>query len=90
MRAVLLRVPFEVVRVTPCLVKTASRAVELKDAPVVAAAKRARVEALVTFDHKHLLRPSEPAAFHWAHQAMVARADLRDMDASLDAMDERE
>ncbi len=34
--------------------------------------------------------PSGPAAFDWAHQAMVARADLRDMDASLDAMDERE
>ena len=33
---------------------------------------------------------SGPAAFHWAHQAMVARADLRDMDAVLDAMDERE
>jgi len=63
LRAILLRVPFEVVKVTPRLVKTASRAVELKDAPIVAAAKRARVEALVTFDHKHLLRPPEPAVF---------------------------
>lgn len=34
--------------------------------------------------------PYGPAAFHWAHHAMVARADLRDVDAVLDAMDERE
>jgi hypothetical protein len=34
--------------------------------------------------------PAEPPAFHWAHQAMAARVDLRDKDAVLDAMDERE
>lgn len=34
--------------------------------------------------------PSEPPIFHWVHQPMAARMDLRDKDAVLDAMDERE
>jgi len=34
--------------------------------------------------------PAAPPAFRWAHQAMAARVDLRDKDAVLDAMDERE
>ena len=34
--------------------------------------------------------PKVRPAFHWAHQAMAARVDLRDKDAVIDAMDERE
>lgn len=34
--------------------------------------------------------PTARPAFHWAHQAMAARVDLRDKDAAIDAMDERE
>jgi hypothetical protein len=34
--------------------------------------------------------PAEPPVFRWTHQAMAARVDLRDKDAVLDAMHERE
>jgi len=35
---------------------------ELKDAPIVAAARKAHVDYLLTFDRKHLLNPPEVAA----------------------------
>ena len=34
--------------------------------------------------------PAAPPAFRWAHHAMAARVDLRDRDAVMDALDERE
>ena len=46
---------FELVRPTKRQVLAAAAIVALKDAPIVAAARRARVDALVTFDQKHLL-----------------------------------
>jgi predicted nucleic acid-binding protein len=41
----------------------ASKMVELKDAPIVAAAKKAQVDMLVTLDKKHLLDKPEIAEF---------------------------
>jgi len=48
-------VPFEIVTVTRRAVRSAKRVVAAKDAHVLAAAKKAQVDALVTFDRKHLL-----------------------------------
>ena len=48
-------IAFELVRPTKRQVLAAAGIVALKDAPIVAAARRARVDALVTFDQKHLL-----------------------------------
>ena len=48
-------VPFEIVTVTRRAVRSAERVVAAKDAHVLAAAKKAKVDALVTFDRKHLL-----------------------------------
>ncbi len=51
--------PFELVETTKRQVLAASRRVALKDAPIVAAAKKAKVDFLVTLDKKHLLgKPS--------------------------------
>ncbi len=49
-------IPFEIVNPARRSVVGAARRVALKDAPIVAAARKARVDALVTFDEKHLLR----------------------------------
>ncbi len=49
-------IPFEVVNPARRSVVGAAKRVALKDAPIVAAARKARVNALVTFDEKHLLR----------------------------------
>jgi predicted nucleic acid-binding protein len=46
---------FEIVTVTPNDVADAKRWIVLKDAPVLAAAKVARVNMLVTLDKKHFL-----------------------------------
>jgi predicted nucleic acid-binding protein len=46
---------FEIVTVTPKEVAEAKRWIVLKDAPVLAAAKAARVNMLVTLDKKHFL-----------------------------------
>jgi len=51
----LVTVHFEIVRVTPKEVAGAKRWIVLKDAPVLAAAKVARVNMLVTLDKKHFL-----------------------------------
>ena len=49
-------VPFEVVNPARRSVVGAARRVAIQDAPIVAAARKAKVDALVTFDEKHLLR----------------------------------
>ncbi len=49
------RIPFEVVEARKRQVITAARYVALKDAPIVAAARKAKVDYLVTLDKKHLL-----------------------------------
>jgi predicted nucleic acid-binding protein len=49
-------IPFEVVNPARRSVVGAARRVAIKDAPIVAAARKAKVNALVTFDEKHLLR----------------------------------
>ena len=54
-------VPFEFVRPTKREVRAATKHVALKDAPIVAAARRARVNLLVTLDKKHLLGKPAPA-----------------------------
>ena len=56
-------VPFEVMTVTRRAVRAAARVVVAKDAPVVAAAKKARVDALVTYDRKYLLGKPEVAKY---------------------------
>jgi len=48
-------VQFEIVRVNPEDVADAKQWIVLKDAPVLAAAKVARVDMLVTLDKKHFL-----------------------------------
>jgi predicted nucleic acid-binding protein len=56
---VVANVPWGFVRPTKREVRAATKVVALKDAPIVAAARKARVHFLVTFDEKHLLgRPN--------------------------------
>jgi len=56
---ILTAVHFEIVTVTPKDVADAKQRIVLKDAPVLAAAKVARVTMLVTLDKKHFLGRSE-------------------------------
>lgn len=49
----------EIIRPTKSQVVAAAKIVALKDAPIVAAAKRADVDYLVTLDKKHLLGNEE-------------------------------
>jgi predicted nucleic acid-binding protein len=49
-------VPFEVINPAQRSVVGAARRVAIKDAPIVAAARKAKVDGLVTFDERHLLR----------------------------------
>ena len=51
------------VRPTKRQVLSAAAHVALKDAPIVAAAKRAKVDLLVTLDKKHLLGKPELAKY---------------------------
>jgi len=55
--------PFEVAKPTKRDVSAATKHVVVKDAPIVAAAKRAKVDLLVTFDRKHLLSKPEVAKY---------------------------
>ena len=48
-------VPLEIVQATEHEVSLAARYTELKDAPLVAAARRARVDFLVSLDRRHLI-----------------------------------
>jgi len=52
---VLESVPYEIVRPSKRQVLEAAEYTAFKDAPIVAAAKMAKVELLVTLDRKHLL-----------------------------------
>jgi predicted nucleic acid-binding protein len=54
-------VPFETVRPTKRQVLQAAQYSALKDAPIVAAAKRARVDYLVSLDRRHLVGVPEVA-----------------------------
>jgi predicted nucleic acid-binding protein len=54
-RQFLATVPFETVRPTKRQVLQAAQYSALKDAPIVAAAKRARVDYLVSLDRRHLV-----------------------------------
>ena len=56
-------VPFEVVNPARRSVVGAARRFAVKDAPIVAAARKARVDALVTFDAKHLLNNPAVASY---------------------------
>lgn len=48
-------VPFEVVQATKRQVQQAARYTALKDAPIVAAARRAKVDYLASLDRRHLV-----------------------------------
>ena len=56
-------IPFEIVKPTKREVIAAARRVVLKDAPIIAAARKARVDHLVTLDKKHLLGKPELAEY---------------------------
>ena len=56
-------IPFEFVRPTKGEVRAAAKRVALKDAPILAAARKARVDFLVTLDKKHLLGKPELARY---------------------------
>jgi predicted nucleic acid-binding protein len=56
-------VPFEYVQPTKHEVLAAVDHVELKDAPIIAAAKKAKVDLVVTLDKKHLLGKPELVRF---------------------------
>jgi uncharacterized protein len=56
-------IPFEYIRPTKRELIAAAKHVVLKDAPIIAAAKKAKVDSLVTLDKKHLLGKPELVAF---------------------------
>ena len=60
---VLVNIPIEYVRPTKRQVVAAASHVAQKDAPIVAAAKRAKVDFLVSLDKKHLLGKPELAEY---------------------------
>jgi predicted nucleic acid-binding protein len=53
----------ELVKPTKAQVLAAAKHVDMKDAPIIAAAKKARVDLLVTLDQKHLLGRPELAKY---------------------------
>ncbi len=55
--------PFEFVQPTKRQVLAAGKHVVLKDAPIIAAARKAKVDMLVTLDRKHLLGKPELARY---------------------------
>lgn len=56
-------IPFEYVEPTKREVLSAAKQVVMKDAPIAGAAKKAKVDLLVTLDKKHLLGKPELAEF---------------------------
>lgn len=56
-------IPFEYVHPTKREVLSAAKHTALKDAPIIAAARKAQVEALVTLDKKHLLEKQDVAKY---------------------------
>lgn len=61
--SVIENIPFEFVQPTKRDVLAATKHVALKDAPIVAAARKARVDLLVTLDKKHLLNRPQLAKY---------------------------
>jgi predicted nucleic acid-binding protein len=59
----LANIPFELTRPTKREVLAAAKRVVLKDAPIIAAARKAKVGMLVTLDKKHLLGKPDLAAY---------------------------
>ncbi len=74
---VLESIPFEVVRPRKSEVLTASRYTATKDAPIVAAAKYAKFDLLVTLDKKHLLGKPELSRYVGADIVTPHEADER-------------
>jgi len=66
---VIKNIAFEIVQYTKREVMAASKHVVLKDAPILAAARRAKVDLLVTLDKKHLL--GRPALAKYARTEIV-------------------
>jgi predicted nucleic acid-binding protein len=56
-------IPFEYIKPAKRDVLSAAKHVAQKDAPIIAAAKRAKVDFLVTLDKRHLLGRPELAAY---------------------------
>ena len=56
-------IPFEIIQPTKDEVVLAAKMVEIKDAPILAAARKARADLLVTLDKKHLLGKPELVKF---------------------------
>lgn len=56
-------IPFEITRPTKREVLAAAKYAEFKDAPIIAAAKKTKVDFLVTLDKKHLLGKPELAKY---------------------------
>jgi predicted nucleic acid-binding protein len=56
-------IPFEFIKPAKRDVLSAAKHVALKDAPILAGAKKAKVDFLVTLDKKHLLGRPELAAY---------------------------
>lgn len=67
------QVAFELVRPSKREVLAAARQIALKDAPILAAARRARVHILVTLDRKHLL--DKPALARYARTKILTPKD---------------
>ncbi len=63
MRRLIAAVPFETVNPAPRLIAAAARRFPITDAVILAAARKTRPAALVTFDEKHLLRNPAVAEF---------------------------
>jgi predicted nucleic acid-binding protein len=63
MEFILASTPFTIVRPTREDVLSAAELTALKDAPIAASAKRAKVDLLVTLDKKHLLYRPELAEY---------------------------
>ena len=61
--------PVEITNPSKAEVLAAGEEVALKDAPIVAAAKKARADMLVTLDKKHLL--GKPEVAHYAEMEIV-------------------
>lgn len=56
-------IPFELVKPTKREVMATAKRIVLKDAPILAGARKARVDYLVTLDKKHLLGKPELAEY---------------------------
>ena len=70
-------IPFELAQPTKRDVLVAARHVALKDAPIVAAARKAKVDFLVTLDKKHLLGRPDLAKYVRAEIVTPKEAVIR-------------